>query len=287
MAEIWKGAPVAKAINERTEQVVKSLVEKGIQPCLAIVRVGERPDDIAYERSSVKALDRLGMQARLLAFPETISQAEMEDAVTALNDDEAVNGILLLRPLPRTLDQNALLNMINPVKDVDGVTPISFATVYAGYGEGFAPCDAEAAIKMLTGNGVNLKGKDIVVVGHSLVAGRAIAALALLQDATPTICHINSVDVAAHTRTAEIVVLATGNTEGFGAEFFSPEQMVIDVGIGVSKKTGLLAGDADFETVEPLVAAITPVPGGIGPLTVSMLMAHVAQAACRQAGISC
>lgn len=278
MAEILKGAPVAKAISQQAALRAAELTARGITPTLAIVRVGERPDDISYEKGAVKRCDACGAAVRHVILPADVSQDELISAIRSLNQDDSVHGILMFRPLPRHIDEAAVCDSIAPEKDMDGVTEGSMAGIFSGSGKGYPPCTAQACIEILDHYGVELRGKHAVIVGRSNVIGKPAAMLLLGRNATVTICHTKTADMEAECRRADIIVAAAGKAGVVSADHVSPGQIVLDVGINVTPE-GKLTGDVDFEAVEPIVSAITPVPGGVGSVTTAVLVKHVVEAA--------
>lgn len=284
MAELFKGAPVSAALSERIRADVQALGARGVMPRLAIVRAGASPDDLAYERGASKRAAALGVETETVALPPDVTQARLLDELARLNAAPEVHGILLLRPLPAHIDETAACNAILPDKDVDGVTNASLAAVFTGAPHGFAPCTAAACIALLDHYGVELAGKRAVVVGRSLVVGRPLAMLLLHRNATVTLCHTRTRDLAAVCREADILVAAAGREGVVGAAHVSAGQVVLDVGIHV-REDGTLCGDVVFDEVEPVVAAVTPVPGGVGSVTTAVLLRHVVQAARRQNGL--
>lgn len=278
MAEILKGAPVAKAISQQAALRAAELTGRGITPTLAIVRVGERPDDISYEKGAVKRCDACGAAVRHVILPADVSQDELISAIRSLNQDDSVHGILMFRPLPRHIDEAAVCDSIAPEKDMDGVTEGSMAGIFSGSGKGYPPCTAQACIEILDHYGVELRGKHAVIVGRSNVIGKPAAMLMLGRNATVTICHTKTADMEAECRRADIIVAAAGKAGVISADHVSPGQIVLDVGINVTPE-GKLTGDVDFEAVEPIVSAITPVPGGVGSVTTAVLVKHVVEAA--------
>ena len=283
MAEILKGAPVANALTERLKESVNALRARGVTPTLAILRVGERADDLAYERGAMKRCDKIGIAVSSVTLPADVKQGALMAQIARLNSDSAINGVLMFRPLPPQLDEVAACEALLPAKDLDGITSGSAAALYSGAGAGFAPCTAEAVVALLKHYGVELSGKNVAVVGRSLVIGRPVSMLLLGENATVTMCHSRTRDLAGVTRRADIVVAAMGKAEMLGAEYFTPGQTVIDVGINYSEAKGKLVGDVDFDAVEPIVAAITPVPAGVGSVTTAVLASHVVRAAERTA----
>lgn len=284
MAELFKGAPVSAALSERIRADVQALGARGVMPRLAIVRAGASPDDLAYERGASKRAAALGVETETVALPLDVTQERLLDELARLNAAPEVHGILLLRPLPAHIDETAACNAILPDKDVDGVTNASLAAVFTGAPHGFAPCTAAACIALLDHYGVELAGKRAVVVGRSLVVGRPLAMLLLHRNATVTLCHTRTRDLAAVCREADILVAAAGREGVVGAAHVSAGQVVLDVGIHV-REDGTLCGDVAFDEVEPVVAAVTPVPGGVGSVTTAVLLRHVVQAARRLNGL--
>ena len=282
MAELWKGAPVAAAIADRTAAQADALRKAGILPTLAIVRVGAREDDLAYERGAMKRCAACGVEVRSVVLPADAAQDELMEALDALGRDDTVHGILLFRPLPAHLDDEAARQAIVPEKDADGVTDGSLAGVFTGSGAGFAPCTAQAVMEMLSYYGVDPAGKRAVVAGRSLVVGRPLAMLLMAAGATVTVCHSRTRDLASITKNADIVAAAVGRMGLFGAEHFAPGQIVADVGIHYDADAGRMRGDVRTEEAEAVVAAITPVPGGVGSVTTAVLVSHVTEAALRQ-----
>ena len=283
MSTLLKGAPVASALNERMKADVAALKEQSVVPTLAIVRVGERPDDLSYERGAMKRCASVGVEVKNVVFPEDVTADEFYAELDRLNTDDTVHGILVFRPVPKHLDNERVRNAIVPEKDVDGCTDGSLAGVFTGSGEGFAPCTAQAVMEVLAYYGIDCKGKEAVVVGRSLVVGRPLAMLLMHQNATVTVCHTRTVDTAKHTKNADILVVCSGQMENFGAEYVREGQTVLDVGISWNEEKQKLCGDVKFDEVSPIVEAITPVPGGIGSVTTSVLVSHVVESAKRKA----
>lgn len=281
MAELLKGAPVAAALNEKTKAGASSLREKGIVPTLALVRVGENDADIYYERGAVKRCGAVGVEARSVVLPEDIAQEALLKVIEELNRDSSVHGVLIFRPLPKHIDDARIRAALRPEKDVDGITDGSLAGVFTGNGRGFSPCTAQSCVEILDHYGVDCAGKRAVVMGRSLVIGKPVSQLLLARNATVTVCHTRTRDLPAETKRADIIVAAVGHLNALEKQHVSPGQIVIDVGINTNGE-GKMAGDADFEAVEPIVGAITPVPGGVGSVTTAVLVSHTVQAAARQ-----
>ena len=244
MAELLKGAPVARALTEELTARCAALRERGVVPTLAIVRVGEREDDLSYERGAFKRCEKVGIEARRVLLPADVSQDELLAAIEDINTDSSVHGCLMFRPLPAGLGEDAVAAALDPAKDVDSMTPASLLTTLSGRGEGFAPCTAEAVLALLDHYGVELDGAKV-----------------------------------AECRAADIVVAAVGRARTIGVDAVREGQTIIDVGINWDEAAGKLVGDVDFDAAEPVVNAITPVPGGVGAVTTAILAKHVIEAA--------
>ena len=283
MAMLLKGAPAAAALNERSAAAAAALKEKGIVPTLAILRVGARDGDLSYERGAMKRCEQIGAAVKNIVLPADVETDVFFAALESLNRDAGVHGILMLRPLPKHLDGEKARRMLAPEKDVDGCTDGSLAGVFTNTPLGFPPCTAQAAMEILKYYEIPLSGKRAAVIGRSLVVGRPAAMMLMHENATVTVCHTRTADVPAVTREADIVIAASGQMESVGAEFLREGQTVIDVGISWNEAKQKLCGDVRFEEAEPLVEAITPVPGGVGAVTTSVLVSHVVEAAARAA----
>lgn len=283
MAEILKGAPVAAAMTEQMKIDAEELRAHGVDPTLAILRVGERPDDLAYERGALKRSEKVGITVRKVVLPEDVSQEDFDRVLTSLNEDDSVHGILMMRPLPGQLDDEKARNMLAPEKDVDGCTDGSLAGVFANTKTGFPPCTAQAAMEMLHYYGFEIRGKKAAVIGRSLVIGRPVGMMLMHENATVVNCHTKTADVPSITREADILICAAGVLHSVTPEFTNADQVVIDVGVNWDEAKGGISGDADFDAVEPVVKAISPVPGGVGTVTSSVLVSHVIEAAKRAA----
>lgn len=280
MATSLKGAEVAKKLNQNIAAEAAGLRAQGVIPTLAIVRVGAREDDISYERGATKRCESNGVAVRHVVLPENVTQEALIREIEALNVDPAVHGILLFQPLPKHLDGEAVRKVLAPQKDVDGITDGSLAGVFSGSGEGFAPCTAQACMEILDHFQIDCTGKRAVVIGRSLVVGKPAAMLLLARHATVTVCHTRTADMPALAREADILLVAAGKAEIIDRRYLAKQQVVLDVGIHV-RDDGSLCGDVCFAEAEPLVSAITPVPGGVGTVTTSVLVSHVVQAAKR------
>jgi len=279
MAELLKGADVVAALGEKMKKDVEEMKGGGITPMLAILRVGERPDDISYEKGATKRCETIGVAVRNVVLPADVAQEALMKSVEKLNEDDGVHGVLIFRPLPKHLDEEAVCAALKPEKDVDGITEGSLAGVFTGSGKGFAPCTAQACMEILDYYNIDCKSKRAVVIGRSLVVGKPAAVMLMGKHATVTVCHTRTVDMQSVARNAEILIVAAGKMESLTKEFFSPGQIVIDVGINWNEEKGKLCGDVKFDDAEPIVAAITPVPGGVGTVTTSVLVSHVVEAA--------
>ena len=281
MARALLGKEVNAQLSEKTRSQADELAAKGIVPTLAVIRVGEDPGDISYEKGAMKRCEAVHVQCRRILLPQEVSQEELLRVIGQLNEDNTVHGVLMLRPLPAHLDQAAIENALDPAKDVDCMTDLSMSGVFTGKKIGFAPCTAQACLEILDHYGIDCTGKKVVVIGRSLVIGKPVAMMLVGRNATVTICHTRTKDLAAEARQADILIAAAGRAGIVGADFVRPGQIVIDVGINVDSE-GKLCGDVSYAEVEPVVDAITPVPGGVGSVTSCVLAAHTVEAACRQ-----
>lgn len=282
MAMIMKGSEAVNSIKEKMLKEVAELASKGITPCLAIVRVGSRPDDLAYERGAIKRCEGVGIKCSIFEYAENITQDELIDEIQKINGDASIHGILLFRPLPKHIDENVIKYVISHDKDMDCFNPVNVAKVFEGDDTGFAPCTPEAVMEMLQHYGIEVSGKRVVIIGRSLVVGKPLSMLLLKKNATVTICHTKTKNLEETCRSAEILIAAAGKAKMVRSEFVSPGQIVIDVGINLDKD-GNLCGDVDYDMVEKIVDKITPVPGGVGTVTTSVLAKHVIRAAWNQA----
>ncbi len=273
---VLKGAEVSAKIKAEVQRILEN--SEGQVPRLAIVRVGERPDDLSYERGAMKKMEAFGLEAKSYGFPETISDAEFKEEFKKINEDPEVTGILVLKPLPKHICERDIENMMDPGKDLDGISPVNIAKVFAGDSSGFAPCTAEAVVEVLKANGIPIAGKRAVIVGRSMVVGKPLAMLLMKENATVTVCHTKTVDLPGTCRNGEILVAAAGRAKMLDGEYVGPGAVVIDVGINADGN-GKLCGDVDFESIEGKAAMATPVPGGVGAVTTAVLARHLALAA--------
>ena len=284
MAILLKGAPVAAAISEKLLERAKALIERGIVPKLAIVRMGEKAGDLAYEHAAVIRCAKLGISVHVEALDEKASQARIIEAIERINADDSIHGCLILRPLPEHIDEDAVCEALAPEKDMDCVTSHSLSRVFSGHGDGFYPCTAQACIEMLDYYGYDLSGARISVIGRSLVVGRPLSIMLQDRDATVTMCHSKTRNLYKACRNKDILIVAAGSPGIVRETFVNPEQTIIDVGINDDGEGGI-TGDVCFDRIEPLVAAITPVPGGVGAVTATILAKHVITAAERKHNI--
>ena len=277
--ELIKGAPVSAKIKEEVGAMLEKI--NGPAPKLAIIRVGENPDDMSYERGAVKKMDAFGLRSQCYTFPADITDEAFKKEFTAINEDPDVSGILLLRPLPKQICEKDIEAMIDPKKDLDGISPVNIAKVFSGDSTGFAPCTAEAVIEVLKAYDISMEGKRAAIVGRSMVVGRPLSMLLLKENATVTICHTRTKDLPGTCKQAEILVAAAGKAKMLDASYVGENTTVIDVGINVDEN-GKLCGDVAAETLEEKSGNLTPVPGGVGAVTTAVLAKHLVQAALRK-----
>lgn len=270
-----RGKKVSDGIKE---YVSKELETLSFVPKLAIVRVGENPDDMSYERGATKKLKSFGLDVASYVFPQDISDEDFKKAFKDINEDDEVTGILLLRPLPRTINEKDIENMIDPKKDLDGISPINIAKVFAGDTSGFSPCTAEAVIEVLKAYDIELTGKRVTVVGRSMVVGKPVSMLLLKENATVTMTHTRTVNLKKTCSDAEIVIASAGRAKMLNSDYCGQDAVMIDVGINVDEN-GKLCGDVDYSTLDGKASAATPVPGGVGTVTTAVLAKHLIQAA--------
>lgn len=284
MAELLYGKPVADVLTAETRRRADELRRAGVTPKLVILRCGEDEADGAYLRGALKRGEQCGVAVEVQTLPEDVSYDALAGALERVNEDTTTHGCLLLRPLPKHLRarERALCALLEAKKDVDGMTPASAASVFTGGGAGFPPCTAQACMELLAHYGVDCEGKQAAVIGRSAVVGRPVAMLLLTKNATVTVCHTGTRDVAAVTRQADIIVTAAAAAGSLTAAHVRPGQVVVDVSTNWDGTS--LCGDAVFDEVAAIVRAITPVPGGVGAVTSAVLMAHTVRAACLAAG---
>ena len=294
MAKRLLGKEVNEALVASLQARTAALREKGVVPTLGIIRLGENPSDLSYEKGATKRAEEVGVAVKNYILPETATKEEVLAVIDQVNADDSVHGVLMFRPLPKHLkaDQDEICNRLAPKKDVDSMTHMSNAGVFEGQALGYAPCTPAACMEILDHYGIDCKGKNAVVIGRSLVVGKPAAMMLMAKNATVTICHTKTVNTAEVARSADILVSAAGVLGSLTKDFVRPGQIVIDVSINwdpekINSKggKGAIAGDAKFDEIEPIVEAITPVPGGVGSVTTSVLIGHVVEAAARKAGL--
>ena len=288
MAKLLLGKEVTAAMNEKLQARVAALKEKGVSPKLAIVRCGENPSDLSYEKGATARAELIGVEVEKFVLPEDVTKEALIAQIEAINADDSIHGCLMFRPLPKHLkaDQDEICNHLAARKDVDCMTDLSNAGVFTGKKLGFAPCTPQACMEILDYYGIDCKGKNAVVIGRSLVVGKPAAMMLDRENATVTLCNSRTQNLPEVCRQADIVVVAMGKMAAVGADCLRAGQTVVDVGIHVNEE-GKLCGDVQFAAAEPVVDAITPVPGGVGTVTTSVLVGHVVQAACKKAGVEC
>lgn len=270
-----KGAAVSAKLKEQVEKGLETLTWV---PKLTIIRVGENPDDISYEKGATKKLTSFGLEVESKVFPGNISDEAFKKEFAAINADTSVDGILMLRPLPKQINEQDIEKMIDPAKDLDGISPVNIAKVFSGDTSGFAPCTAEAVVCMLKMNDIALSGKRVAVVGRSMVVGRPLSMLLLHENATVTICHSRTASLPEVCREADILAACVGKAAMINHTYVKKDAVVIDVGINVDEN-GKLCGDVDFADLEGTASAATPVPGGVGGVTTAVLAQHLVRAA--------
>ena len=277
MAEMLLGRPAADAIKENLALRAAALAEKGVTPRLAVIRLGEDPGDMAYERSIIRNCEKLGCTAESISLPADCTQEALVARIGAVNAEDTIHGCLLLRPLPKHMDSAAVCDALKPEKDLDGMGVGALGALFAGRKDAYAPCTAQACMEMLKFYGIDPAGKRAAVVGRSLVIGRPVAQLLLQANATVTLCHSRTPDLAAICREADILVVAAGRAGLIGSEHARPGQVILDV--GVNSVDGKLCGDVRTEEAAAIAAAVSPVPGGVGAVTPAVLLAHLVEAA--------
>lgn len=278
MATILKGAPVVAAMNEANAARCAALKARGVTPTLAVVRVGARPDDLSYEKGVLTRCGKVGVEVKQFLLPEDAAQKQLLAVIAQVNADPAIHGCLLFRPLPKQFDDRTIRAALAPEKDIDGITDGSLAGVFTNSAIGYPPCTAQACLEILKYYQVPLSGKRAVVVGRSLVVGKPAAMMLDRENATVTLCNSRTRNLPALCQEADVVVVAMGKQGAIGGEHLRAGQIVVDVGIHVNGE-GKLCGDVRFDEAEPLVEAVTPVPGGVGTVTTSVLVGHVVEAA--------
>ncbi|MFV3010544.1 bifunctional 5,10-methylenetetrahydrofolate dehydrogenase/5,10-methenyltetrahydrofolate cyclohydrolase [Clostridium botulinum] len=278
MAKILYGNEVALKIKEDLNLRIGKLKEKNIIPKLAILRMGNKPDDIAYERSIIKSCEKLNIETKVEKLNEDILEEDFLKLMESLNNEKETHGILVFRPYPKHLNENIINSSIALNKDVDCMHPLNLERIFEGDLNGFMPCTPEAVIEILKYYDIDLKGKNIVIINRSMVVGKPLSMMVLSHNATVTICHSKTIDLPSITKKTDIVVTAIGKAKLIKEEYFNEDSIVIDVSINVDEN-GKLCGDVDFENVKEKVRAITPVPKGVGSVTTTLLLKHIVDAA--------
>lgn len=277
-ALLLDGKTVAQRIRERLKERVVALRERGVVPCLAVMLVGDDPASHTYVRTKAKACESVGIRSIVQHYPASASQTELEAQIDAWNADPQVHGVLIQHPVPSPLNESAILRRLRPEKDVDGITPASLGALVAGE-PAFGACTPLGIITLLDAYGIPMEGKHAVVIGRSVILGKPMALMLLNRHATVTICHSRTRDLVSLTRQADILVAAVGKPEFITGEMIKPGAVVIDAGYNrVEGRTGDV-GDVAFDSAAQVASAITPVPGGVGPMTVAMLLQNTVQAA--------
>lgn len=277
MSSILMGRPVAREIKDNIKTDIAELKKKNIVPTLGIVRMGARPDDLAYEKSIIDNCVKLGIGYRVFELDRKAQMEEFVQLLEEVNNDSNIHGILIFRPLPEQIDIDIVKNMISADKDIDCMNPVNLQKVFEGDLNGLVPCTPKAVVEMLKYYDYELEGANVAVVNASLVVGRPLSMMLLEEKATPTICHSMTKNLSEITSKSDIVVTAVGKAKLFGTEYFNTRNVVIDVGINDDEDGGI-CGDVDYDEVEKKVEAITPVPGGVGSVTTSILLSHVVKA---------
>ena len=287
MAKRLLGKEVNEALVAALQGRTAALKEKGVVPTLGIIRLGENPSDLSYEKGATKRAEEVGVAVKNYILPETASKEDVLAVIDEVNADASVHGVLMFRPLPKHLkaDMDEICNRLAPKKDVDSMTHMSNAGVFEGQDLGYAPCTPAACMEILDHYGIDCKGKNAVVIGRSLVVGKPAAMMLMAKNATVTMCHTKTVNTAEVCKNADIIISAAGVLNSLTKDYVREGQVVIDVSMNwnpekiTTKGKGGMSGDCVFDEVEPIVEAITPVPGGVGAVTTTVLMKHVVEAA--------
>ena len=272
-----RGMPAAKAMLENLQKRVEDLRKQNVVPKLTVVRVGSREDDLSYERGIYRRFDGAGAKVETIELPLGVTQEELEQVIRDLNEDTSVHGVLMFRPLPKTLDETKIKSLLLEEKDVDCLTSANDAHLFAGDKKGYPPCTPQAVMEILDHYDIDLTGKKVTVVGRSMVVGKPVAMLLLAKNATVTICHTKTVNLREECKNADIIVACAGVPKMITDQFVREGQVIIDVGIHVVEDK--LCGDVDYDSVFGIVEAITPVPGGVGSVTTTVLLKHVIESA--------
>lgn len=272
-----RGMPAAKAILADLQEKAEKLSSHGVVPKLTVVRVGAREDDLSYERGIYKRFEGVGAKVETIELPLTVTQEELENVIDSLNKDVSVHGVLMFRPLPKALNETRIKSILAEEKDVDCLTSANDAHLFAGDKSGYPPCTPQAVMEILDHYNIDLTGKKVTVVGRSMVVGKPVAMLLLSKNATVTICHTKTKNLQEECKNADIIVACAGVPKMITSDFVRQGQVVIDVGIHVVEDK--LCGDVDYDSVSEIVDAITPVPGGVGSVTTTVLLKHTVESA--------
>ncbi len=282
MANILYGKAVSDSISKKTRLLVEELKKQGKEVTLAIVRVGKNADDISYEKAAVKRCRQLNINVKTITMDKDVNYDDFYQVLDSVNNDDIIDGILMMRPLPRHLDNEKARNYLNPAKDIDGSSDIALCSLFNNTVKYFAPCTAQAVIEMLKYYNIPLVGKKAVIIGRSLVVGKPVSMLLLNENCTVTICHSKSENIPALTKKADIIIACSGQMESLNKDYFSNGQTVIDVGINYNHQKGKLCGDVLFDEVAEIVENISPVPKGVGSVTIAVLLNNLAISAKRK-----
>lgn len=274
---IMKGAEVSNALKSKIIEKVEILKSKGTVPSLEVIRVGNKPEDLSYESAIKKRMAAVGVEVKVTELPEDINQEQLMEALDSANKDRKVHGILVFRPLPKHLDEKALERGIAIEKDVDCINPMNMEKLLEGDLNGFAPCTPQGVMEMLEHYQIDLSGKNVTIIGRSMVVGKPLALMMLNKNATVTICHSKTEGMEKHCKNADVIVAAVGRPRFLKENMVRDNSIIVDVGINLDEK-GKLCGDVDYDNVEPLVSNISPVPGGVGGVTATVLAKHVVMA---------
>ncbi|NLM20909.1 MAG: bifunctional 5,10-methylenetetrahydrofolate dehydrogenase/5,10-methenyltetrahydrofolate cyclohydrolase [Peptococcaceae bacterium] len=277
MSRILEAKPVIQNLKADLLQDIKSLKDRGQVPSIGLIRVGNRPDDVYYENSIVKNCENMGIRPQKFTLEENISMPDFIKLLKQVNADPGIHGIMIFRPLPQQLDEELLKHIIDPAKDIDCMSPLNQARIFAGDMSGLLPCTPAAVMEILKYYKIELQGAKAVVVGRSMVVGKPLSMMLLKENATVTICHSKTQNMLDICKNADILVAAIGKPKFIDANYVSPQSIVIDVGIN-DAGDGKMCGDVDFQAVAEQVQAITPVPGGVGSITTTLLLKNVVKA---------
>lgn len=274
MTKILKGKPVADTIKEELVNRIKKLNQKNLQPRLAIIRLGEEPGDMAYEKGIIKSSEKLGIETIIKKEERSIKTEKLLNLIEELNNDKSISGILVFRPLPDSIDEDLIAKAISQEKDVDCMNPLNLAKIFEGDTSGFTPGTPKAAIEILEKNDVDLEGKNVVIINRSLVVGKPLAMMLLEKNATVTICHSKTKDLEKISKSADIVMTALGKAKFLDEKYFSEDSIAIDIGVS-RDEDGNMSGDVDYENIKDKVKMVTPVPRGVGSVTNTILLDNV------------